>query len=45
MLSTDSIQEETSQHNWKIVDWDVKNKKMTYDIMSDVTSSIHPKDI
>ena len=25
-LSTGSIQEDPSQHNWKIVDWDVKNQ-------------------
>ena len=26
LLSTCSIQEDPSQHNWKIVDWDVKNQ-------------------
>ena len=26
MLSTGSTQEDPPQHNWKIVDWDVKNQ-------------------
>ena len=26
LLSTDSNQKEQSQHNWEIVDWDVKNQ-------------------
>ena len=31
LLSTGSTQEDPSQHTWKIVDWDVKNKiKQTF---------------
>ena len=26
LLSTGSMQEDQSQHDWKIVDWDIKNQ-------------------
>ena len=38
LLSTGSTQEDPSQHNWKIVDWDVKNQnKQTVDEQCDKT--------
>ena len=37
LFSTGSTQEDQSRHNWKIVDWDVKNQnKQTKNVVPDL---------